>query len=112
METGMAGFNIRGGIFALPVREAQVIQPVRAGLAAGQACCTLFVSTINSGGVIMNKFIYLLLSVAVTTSVAACGSAPVESGHADAQRSRAEKAQDELGAEVSRQKAESEKHQD
>lgn len=58
----------------------------------------------------MNKFIHLLFSAAVTTSVAACGSAPVESDHATAQRSRAEKAQNELGAEVSKQKAESEKH--
>ena len=59
----------------------------------------------------MNKFIHLLLSAAVTTSIAGCGSAPAES-EAAAQRSRAEKAQNELGAEVAKQKAESEKHPD
>lgn len=58
----------------------------------------------------MNKFIYLLLSAAVATSTAGCGSSPVESDQAAAQRSRAEKAQNELGAEISKQKAESEKH--
>lgn len=59
----------------------------------------------------MNKFIYLLLYAAVATSVAGCGSAPVASDHAAEQRSRAEKAQNELGAEVSKQKADSEKQQ-
>lgn len=60
----------------------------------------------------MKRFACLLLSAAVTTGVAACGSAPVEADHAAAQRSRAEKAQTELGAEVSKQKAASEKHRD
>lgn len=58
----------------------------------------------------MKRFAYLLLSAAVTTGVAACGSASVEADRAAAQRSRAEKAQTELGAEVS--KAASEKHRD
>lgn len=60
----------------------------------------------------MNKLMCLLLSAAVTTSVAACGSAPVESDHDSEQRSRAEKAQSELGDEVSKQKADSEKQKD
>lgn len=59
----------------------------------------------------MNKFIRLLLSAAVTTSIAGCGSAPAES-EAAAQRSRAEKAQSELGTDAAKQKAESEKHRD
>lgn len=57
----------------------------------------------------MNKFILLLLSAAVAASVAGCGSVPVESDRAAEQRSRAEKAQNELGAEVSKEKADSEK---
>lgn len=54
----------------------------------------------------MNKFIHLLLSVLIISSVAGCGSAPVASDNSDAQRSRAEKAQSELGSDVSRQKSE------
>ena len=59
----------------------------------------------------MTKFVYLLLSAAVASSVTACASAPasVDTGNADAQRSRAEKTQNELDANVSRQKAEGEK---
>ncbi|OGT10427.1 MAG: hypothetical protein A3J49_01100 [Gallionellales bacterium RIFCSPHIGHO2_02_FULL_57_16] len=60
----------------------------------------------------MNRVVYLLLSAAVATSMTACGSAPAETNDAAGQRSRAENAQNELGAEVSRQKAESEKHKD
>lgn len=63
----------------------------------------LLVFTNNSGGMIMKRFACLLLSAAVTTSVAACASAPVETDAAG-QRSRAEKAQQELGSDVSRQK--------
>lgn len=56
----------------------------------------------------MNRFIYLLLSVVIAVSVAGCGSAPVDSEQANAQRNRAAKAQQELGAEVSKQKTDRE----
>ena len=59
----------------------------------------------------MNKYIYLLLSAVVAAVVTGCASAPapVDTGNADAQRSRAEKAQSELGTDVSNRKAEGEK---
>lgn len=47
----------------------------------------------------MNKFIHLLLLAIFASSIAGCGSVP-----ASDQRTRAEKAQSELGAEVSKQK--------
>ena len=52
----------------------------------------------------MNKFINLLLTAAVITSLAGCGSAPVATDNSSAQRSRADKAQSELGADVAKQK--------
>ncbi len=60
----------------------------------------------------MTTFVRLMLSVAFVSCISACASqpAPVDTGNADAQRSRAEKAQSELGDAVSRQK-ESEKRQ-
>jgi len=59
----------------------------------------------------MNKFVCLLMSAAFASSVTACASAPApaETGNADAQRSRAEKAQNELGTDVSKPKTENEK---
>ncbi len=58
----------------------------------------------------MNTLIRLMLSVTFASCISACASepAPVDTGNSDAQRSRAEKAQSELGEEVSKQK-ESEK---
>ncbi len=58
----------------------------------------------------MNTLIRLMLSVAFASCISACASepAPVDTGNSDAQRSRAEKAQSELGEAVSKQK-ESEK---
>ena len=53
---------------------------------------------------VVRKFIRLLLLVMVILSITGCGSAPVESDNASAQRNRAEKAQSELGAGVSKQK--------
>ena len=52
----------------------------------------------------MKKFIIMLLSAVVVTSFAGCASDPVDSDQANAQRSRAAKAQQELGNEVSKQK--------
>ncbi|HEU0188764.1 MAG TPA: hypothetical protein VFQ97_02095 [Gallionella sp.] len=53
----------------------------------------------------MKKLIHLLLSALIISGVAGCGGAPVASDNSDAQRSRAEKAQSELGSDVSKQKS-------
>ena len=58
----------------------------------------------------MKNAISLLLSMVISASLAACGSAPVESDNSSAQRSRADKAQSELGAEVSKQRSSGEQH--
>ena len=60
----------------------------------------------------MNKFVRLMLCAAAISMFTGCASepAPVDTGNADAQRSRAEKAQSELDTNVDRQKAAAEKH--
>lgn len=54
----------------------------------------------------MNKVVCLLLSAAVVSIIAGCTSAPVVENDPAGQRSRAEKAQRELGEDVSKQKSE------
>jgi outer membrane murein-binding lipoprotein Lpp len=71
----------------------------------------VIVFNFNTGKAVMNRLIRLTFFAAVLASVTGCASAPapVDTGNADAQRSRAEKAQSELGADVSRQRSDSEK---
>jgi len=57
----------------------------------------------------MNKLILLLLSVTVASTVAGCASVADESSPS-AQRSRADKTQNELGTEVSKQKTGQERY--
>ena len=53
----------------------------------------------------MKNATLILLSMAISASLAACGAAPVESDNSSAQRSRADKAQSELGAEATKQRS-------
>ena len=54
----------------------------------------------------MNKFIHLLLSALLVVCFTGCGSEPIASApDDDGQRSRAAKAQKELGTEVSKQRS-------